>query len=174
MGVADRKLAKEIEEAQQARAALAEQDALRAKADELPDLLRQQEQARQQAEADAALAALEDDVKATLAEAAKKAAAFRQIFETLIADFEGLVAMLPEIENPVYAAGHDLLAALPDAAAFSNEWARLGGTNPDLATLPEVRPPGSASRALGDLLQRGARVVAYDPKRGARYFLRIM
>ena len=174
MGVADRKLAKEIEEAQQARAALAETDALRAKADELPELLRRQEQARQLAQANAELAAIEADVKDTLAGSAERAVAFRARFEGLIAEFEALVKELPEIEGPISEAGNRLVVAIPDAAYFSSEWERLGGTNPDLATLPEVRPPGSASRALGDLLQRGARVVAYDPKRGARYFLRIM
>jgi len=166
-------LKRQIEEAQQAQAALAEGDALRAKAEELPELLRRQEQERQQAQANAELAALEADVKATLAEAAKKAADFQQRFEGLIAEFEALVKELPEIEKPIHNAGSRLQRALPDSVRFSDTWDRLGGRDPSLSVLPEVRPPGSAARVLGDTLQRGARVVIYDPARGARIFMRL-
>ena len=166
-------LKRQIEEAQQAQAALAEGDALRAKAEELPELLRRQEQERQQAQANAELAALEADVKATLAEAAKKAADFQQRFEGLIAEFEALVKELPTIEKPIHNAGSRLQRAIPDSVRFSDTWDRLGGRDPGLAVLPSVRPPGSAARALGDLLQRGARTVVYRPATGARIFMRL-
>ena len=173
MGVADCKLAKEIGEAQAAQAALAETDALRVKADELPELLQRQEQARQQAQAAAELAAIEADVKATLAQTAKRAAAFRERFEGLIAEFEALAAELPEIEKPIHNAGSRLQRAIPDSVRFSDTWDRLGGRDPALGVLPEVRPPGSAARVLGDTLRRGARVGIYDPARGARIFMRM-
>ena len=163
----------QIEEAQAAQAALAEGDALRAKAEELPELLRRQEQARQQAQAAAELAEIEADVKRVLAESAKKAADFQQRFEGLIAEFEALVKELPEIEKPIHNAGSRLQRALPDSVRFSDTWDRLGGRDPALGVLPEVRPPGSAARVLGDTLQRGARVVIYDPARGARIFMRL-
>lgn len=163
----------QIEEAQQAQAALAEGDALRAKADELPTLLRQQEQARQQAQANAELAAIEADVKATLAESAQRAAAFRERFETLIKEFEALAAELPEIEKPIHNAGRRLQRAIPDSVRFSDTWDRLGGRDPGLGVLPSVRPPGSAARVLGDTLQRGARTVIYHPATGARIFMRL-
>lgn len=173
MGIADRKLAQEIEEAQQAQEALAEGDALRAKADELPALLAQQERERRQAQANAELAAIEADVKATLAEAAKKAADFRARFEVLISEFEKLAAELPAIEKPINSAGNRLRGAIPDPVRFSDMWDRLGGRDPALAVLPTVRPPGSAARVLGDMLRRGARVGIYDPARGARAFMRM-
>ena len=163
----------QIKEAQAAQAALAEGDALRAKADELPELLRQQEQARQQAQADAELAALEADVKHVLAESAKKAADFQQRFETLVKEFETLAKELPTIEKPIHDAGRRLQRAIPDAVRFSDTWDRLGGRDPGLAVLPSVRPPGSAARVLGDTLQRGARVMIYHPSTGARIFMRL-
>ena len=163
----------QIEEAQAAQAALAEGDALRAKAEELPELLRRQEQARQQAQAAAELAEIEADVKRVLAESAKKAADFQQRFEGLIAEFEALVKELPEIETPIHNAGSRLQRAIPDSVRFSDTWDRLGGRDPSLSVLPEVRPPGRAARVLGDTLQRGARTVVYRPATGARIFMRL-
>jgi len=190
-------LEQQIEAAQAAQAALAEHDALRAKADELDTLLEQQHQRQAETDANDRLEAVRVDTRRQLEAVKGDVTAWRARFDALVKEAAALVEELPAIQHTIYGAGRRLAAVaveahnvrepwqpptgpveegvpvlLQDVGDFSTEWDRAGGRDPALACFPDVLPPGGLAYKLARLVQQGGRVVVYAPNRGARAFQR--
>lgn len=186
-----------IEAARAAQAALAEHDALRARASELDGLLAEQRQQQAEASANDRLEAVRSETRQQLEAVKSDVVAWRERFDALTKEAAALVEELPKLQHTIYGAGRRLAAVaaqahevrepwqrpdrpedtekgipmmLQDVGDFSTEWDRAGGRDPALACFPEALAPGGLAYKLAHLIQQGGRVVVYAPNRGARAF----
>jgi len=104
-------LTKEIEEAQAAAQRVAEQEALREKAAQLPALQAERERSRQQQVAERHLEEVAQRVGIRLARVTPRVKAWRERFSALLLEAQELLDELPTLEGEIVASARELAGA---------------------------------------------------------------
>lgn len=172
----------QIDVARQAAAQIAEVDNTRTLAESLPKL---EKRARLEAQRERAAATVEAQATAARERLDALKPTTRAQRERLAAALDEITNVLAEINRTsgeVFAIGSQLAASCGEVEAidstlkgtrpifwggsFAEKWADVGGNDAELATIPDA-PPRWFEKLLFELHTN-----PYNPKRGARYFMR--
>lgn len=188
-----------IQEAEEAKAAIAETQQLEERAAGLEALLQEQAQAEQLAQALSKVADVTKLAEIQFSHAHKAATSWRQRFGAVCQEIEQLANELPEVQGQIFAPGRELFRVIQSlhsvgyerpetltgfergeslaskqgrGVSLSRVLAEVGGLSPELSVFGDMTgvDVGSLKAKIAKLLRRGFRGPIFDPGRGARNF----
>jgi hypothetical protein len=116
----------QLNAAREAARQVAEADALRRMADQVPELEQKIERDRQRKKAEENLALAKERARYLLEAAKPGVEGWSARFEAVIMELEALINELPHVQEPILRAGRTLRLASHDMALFSEAYAQLG------------------------------------------------